>query len=595
MKLIDIKNLTFEYFRRDAEGNVEEMVEALKDVSLDVKQGEFIAILGKNGSGKSTLAKHINALLLPGEGEVIVDGMDTADEEVRLHIRQTAGMVFQNPDNQIVANIVEEDVAFGPENMGVPTPDIWNRVDVGLNETEMQEYRQKSPNHLSGGQKQRVAIAGILAMEPKCIVFDEATAMLDPKGRMQIIRVAKKLQQEKGITIILITHHMDEVLEADKIFVMNQGKVVTQGSPSEIFSNVEMLDACGLTLPPVFQYRDFLIGENIVMKSEVEGVTNIEQLASVLLKDRINNFDNLNIKDDNQDVDILPGGMKESLTEGLFLDHVSYVYNRGLVEETYALKNVNVSFSRGEFVAIIGHTGSGKSTLTQHLNGLILPTEGNVYFNGRDVTDSDFSIKELRQKVGYVFQYPEYQLFADTVENDVCFGPRNMNIPKVEAQKRAYEAIKMVGLPDTIYDCSPFQLSGGQKRRVAIAGVLAMNPEYIVLDEPTAGLDPKAALEILTLLKDLQMNKGITIVIVSHSMEEVAEFADRIVVIDQGEIQFDGPTCKVFQKREALQDMGLEIPVGISLLHILDNAGIPVDITKCRYCEICNELLKLKL
>lgn len=595
MKLIDIKNLTFEYFRRDAEGNVEEMVEALKDVSLDVKQGEFIAILGKNGSGKSTLAKHINALLLPGEGEVIVDGMDTADEEVRLHIRQTAGMVFQNPDNQIVANIVEEDVAFGSENMGVPTPDIWNRVDVGLNETEMQEYRQKSPNHLSGGQKQRVAIAGILAMEPKCIVFDEATAMLDPKGRMQIIRVAKKLQQEKGITIILITHHMDEVLEADKIFVMNQGKVVTQGSPSEIFSNVEMLDACGLTLPPVFQYRDFLIGENIVMKSEVEGVTNIEQLASVLLKDRINNFDNLNIKDDNQDVDILPGGMKESLTEGLFLDHVSYVYNRGLVEETYALKNVNVSFSRGEFVAIIGHTGSGKSTLTQHLNGLILPTEGNVYFNGRDVTDSDFSIKELRQKVGYVFQYPEYQLFADTVENDVCFGPRNMNIPKVEAQKRAYEAIKMVGLPDTIYDCSPFQLSGGQKRRVAIAGVLAMNPEYIVLDEPTAGLDPKAALEILTLLKDLQMNKGITIVIVSHSMEEVAEFADRIVVIDQGEIQFDGPTCKVFQKREALQDMGLEIPVGISLLHILDNAGIPVDITKCRYCEICNELLKLKL
>lgn len=595
MKLIDIKNLTFEYFRRDAEGNVEEMVEALKDVSLDVKQGEFIAILGKNGSGKSTLAKHINALLLPGEGEVIVDGMDTADEEVRLHIRQTAGMVFQNPDNQIVANIVEEDVAFGPENMGVPTPDIWNRVDVGLNETEMQEYRQKSPNHLSGGQKQRVAIAGILAMEPKCIVFDEATAMLDPKGRMQMIQVAKKLQQEKGITIILITHHMDEVLEADKIFVMNQGKVVTQGSPSEIFSNVEMLDACGLTLPPVFQYRDFLIGENIVMKSEVEGVTNIEQLASVLLKDRINNFDNLNIKDDNQDVDILPGGMKESLTEGLFLDHVSYVYNRGLVEETYALKNVNVSFSRGEFVAIIGHTGSGKSTLTQHLNGLIIPTEGNVYFNGRDVTDSDFSIKELRQKVGYVFQYPEYQLFADTVENDVCFGPRNMNIPKVEAQKRAYEAIKMVGLPDTIYDCSPFQLSGGQKRRVAIAGVLAMNPEYIVLDEPTAGLDPKAALEILTLLKDLQMNKGITIVIVSHSMEEVAEFADRIVVIDQGEIQFDGPTCKVFQKREALQDMGLEIPVGISLLHILDNAGIPVDITKCRYCEICNELLKLKL
>ena len=223
MRLIDIKNLTFEYFRRDSEGNLEEMIEALKGVSIDVKQGEFVAIVGRNGSGKSTLAKHINALLLPSEGAIVVDGLDTSEEELRLSIRKSAGMVFQNPDNQIVGNLVEEDVAFGPENLGVPTGEIWNRVEDSLETVEMETYRNASPNHLSGGQKQRVAIAGVLAMEPKCIIFDEATSMLDPQGREQIIFAARQLQKEKNITVIFITHHMDEVIWSDRVFVMEQG------------------------------------------------------------------------------------------------------------------------------------------------------------------------------------------------------------------------------------------------------------------------------------------------------------------------------------------------------------------------------------
>lgn len=605
MKLIDIKNLTFEYFRRDAEGNVEEMVEALQDVSLDVHAGEFIAILGCNGSGKSTLAKHINALLLPGEGQVIIDGMDTLDEEVRLQIRQTAGMVFQNPDNQIVGNLVEEDVAFGPENLGMATENIWNQVNDALDVTGMEEYRNQSPNCLSGGQKQRVAIAGVLAMEPKCIIFDEATAMLDPKGRKQIIQAAKYLQKEKGITIILITHHMDEVLSADKVFVMKDGKVAGQGTPGQIFAKKELLEEWGLCLPPLYQYLYFLVGQQIISKEECIGIDSAKSLSRLLCdrygksSESVRSFNQMEsgTRDFNQAEST--GNMaekvdKKKLTEGILLNHVSLLYNAGFANEKVALDNVDLKVDKGEFVAIIGHTGSGKSTLIQHLNGLLLPTEGNVYFNGQDIRDKDFSMKQLRQKVGLVFQYPEYQLFAETVEKDVCFGPENMNIPKVEAQKRAYEAIKAVGLPDTIYDSSPLQLSGGQKRRVAIAGVLAMQPEYLVLDEPTAGLDPLSAKALLDMLKDLQEQQGMSIIIVSHSMEDVAEYADRIVVMEHGKICMNGAAWEVFAQAEDLERMSLSVPIGVTLLNDLKNVGVGVDITKHKQFDIYGELLNLK-
>lgn len=605
MKLIDIKNLTFEYFRRDEDGNVEEMIEALQDVSLDVKRGEFIAIVGQNGSGKSTLAKHINALLLPGSGEVVVDGMDTQDEEVRLQIRQTAGMVFQNPDNQIVGNLVEEDVAFGPENLGVSTEQIWNRVDAALTATDMEEYRNQSPNQLSGGQKQRVAIAGVLAMEPKCIIFDEATAMLDPQGRKRMIDVVKWLQKEKGITIILITHHMDEVLSANKVFVMKEGKIMDCGTPRQIFAKKELLEECGLCLPPLYQYLHFLVGQGLLSHEEASYVhddTGLSRLLCAKYTGNYNSMDRGNASFNRQDTPFLNrrkvqeehSKTNKRPSEGILLNHISYFYNKGFANERKALADVSLEIQKGEFVAVIGHTGSGKSTLMQHLNGLYLPTEGNVYFNGQDITDEDFSLKELRQKVGMVFQYPEYQLFAETVEKDVCFGPENMDIPKVEAQKRAYAAIAAVGLPDTIYDSSPLQLSGGQKRRVAIAGVLAMQPDYLVLDEPTAGLDPVSADELLAMLKKLQETQEIAIVIVSHSMEEVAEYADRVIVMQQGQICMDDTVSRVFEQAEKLESLGLTVPMGIKLLHDLKNAGIYVDTSKCRMADICGEFMILQ-
>ena len=251
MKIVKTEDLTFEYIRRDEDGNVESIHRALDKVSLDVKEGDFICVLGANGSGKSTFAKHLNSILLPTEGTVWIDGMDSKDEEKLLQIRQTAGMVFQNPDNQIIGQVVEEDVAFGPENMGIETSKIRERVDEALASVGMMEYAKKSPNKLSGGQKQRVSIAGVLAMHPKCIVLDEPTAILDPSGRKEVIKAIRQLNKNEGITIILITHYMEETIYSDKIFVMHQGKIAMEGTPREIFTRVEELKEYKLEVPKI--------------------------------------------------------------------------------------------------------------------------------------------------------------------------------------------------------------------------------------------------------------------------------------------------------------------------------------------------------
>jgi energy-coupling factor transport system ATP-binding protein len=277
--MIKISKLIHDYIQRDEEGNPAGTVRAIDDVSLDVRPGQFIAILGHNGSGKSTLAKHLNALLFPTEGAVWVNGMDTKDQSLLWDIRQTAGMVFQNPDNQIIGQVVEEDVGFGPENMGVPTEKIWQRVEESLKAVGMLEYRKKSPNRLSGGQKQRVSIAGVIAMHPKCIVMDEPTAMLDPSGRADVINAARSLNKDENITIILITHYMEEAIQADHIFVMDDGKIAMQGSPREVFSRVEEMQALNLDVPQVT-----LLGHTLRKKglNIPEGILTREELAEAL-------------------------------------------------------------------------------------------------------------------------------------------------------------------------------------------------------------------------------------------------------------------------------------------------------------------------
>ena len=274
--IVQAKDLTFEYIRRDEEGNVEGITTAVDNVNIDIKAGDFVAVLGHNGSGKSTFAKHLNALVMPTEGTVYVDGMDTKDAENTLKVRQTAGMVFQNPDNQIVGTLVDEEVGFGPENIGVPTEEIWERVEKSLKAVGMYKFRNASPNKLSGGQKQRVAIAGIVAMKPKCIVLDEPTAMLDPLGRKEVIHVLHELNKKEGVTIILITHYMEEVIDADHVFVMDNGKVVMEGTPRQIFSQVDKLKELRLDVPQVTELAYELKKEGLPVK---DGIIRNEELV----------------------------------------------------------------------------------------------------------------------------------------------------------------------------------------------------------------------------------------------------------------------------------------------------------------------------
>ena len=562
MSIIKSENLVHRFSVTDENDNVIEENSALDGVNIEVEEGQFIAILGHNGSGKSTFARHINALLTPDEGTLYVNGWDTKDESKLWQIRQNAGMVFQNPDNQIIATVVEEDVGFGPENLGVSTEEIWERVEKALSAVGMLEYRHSSPNKLSGGQKQRVAIAGVVAMKPKCIVLDEPTAMLDPNGRKEVLKTVKELNKQENVTVILITHHMNEVIDADKVFVMDSGKVVLEGTPREIFSKVSELKKLGLDVPQATEIAYNLKGKGIDLGDCVLSIKEFkERYKQVTGKDiaSLNLQESHSMLDENLDENISD---KEDANKKLILEakNLSYVYEEGTANEKGALDEVSLNIHEGEFLAIIGHTGSGKSTLIQHLNGLMRADSGSIYFNGEDIYAKEFSMPFLRKHVGLVFQYPEHQLFETTVLTDVCFGPKNLGLSKDEVVEAAKKALKQVGLGEEYYEKSPFELSGGEKRRVAIAGVLAMNPEVLILDEPTAGLDPKGRDKILNQLKKLQTERNIAIVLVSHSMEDVAKYAERLVVMSGGKKLYDGACREVFSHYKELENIGLAAP-----------------------------------
>ena len=556
MGIVTTDNLVYEYVRHDENGDRVGVKRAIDGVSIDVEKGQFIAVLGHNGSGKSTFAKQLNALLAPTEGTVIVCGMDTRDDEQIWEIRKSAGMVFQNPDNQIIATIVEDDVAFGPENLGVETGEMKRRVEESLKAVGMYEHRKDSPNHLSGGQKQRVAVAGILAMKPECIILDEPTAMLDPNGRKEVLRTIRRLNREEGITVIHITHYMSEVTEADVIFVMDHGKVAMQGTPKQIFSQVEKLQELGLDAPQATILAHRLRQGGIPLPEgilSVEGFT--EAYRALPEAYRVRN-----------PYESIPEHVEESVTELnneaplLELRDVTYTYSPNTAYEKKALDSVSLQIRQGEFVCLIGHTGSGKSTLIQLLNGLEKPTSGLVLYRGQNINEKGYDRRALRSKVGLVFQYPEHQLFESTVLRDVCFGPKNQGLSEEEQKERAKGALKLVGVGEELWNDSPLALSGGQKRRVAIAGVLAMHPEVLILDEPTAGLDPQGRDEILTEIARIRREAGITVVLVSHSMEDVAGYANWVHVMDGGKLLYAGKPAVVFSHMEELRKVGLDVP-----------------------------------
>lgn len=558
MSFIEIENLSFEYYSYDEESEQKIAHKVIDDLSLKIEEGSFIAILGHNGSGKSTLAKHLSGILKGCSGNVIVNKMNTSIEENIWEIRKNVGIVFQNPDNQIVATVVEDDVAFGAENLGIPREEILERVENALNSVQMSKYKKTHTTNLSGGQKQRIAIAGILAMQPKCIVLDEPTAMLDPKGRKEVIKTIKRLNKEKGITIILITHYMEEVVDADRLIIMEKGKIVLDDKPLEVFKNVEKIKSLKLDVPEPMEiaYNLNKNGFNINLD-----YLKIEPLAEKLLKIGFKE----NIEFNNTETII-----NENKEETIKLENVNYIYAENTVFEKKALNNINLQIDKEDFYGIIGHTGSGKSTLIQLFNGLLSPSSGNVFFNRENIFNDKKNLKNIRQKIGVVFQYPEYQLFEETVFKDVCFAPKNMGCSKEETEKRAKEALNIVGLSEKYYKKSPFELSGGEKRRVAIAGILAMKPDVLIFDELTAGLDPFGREEILSNIKKLHKNFGITIVLISHSMEDVCKMCNKVLVLNDGKIILNDYLEKVFENSDILEKIGLDIPKANKLLFLLN-------------------------
>jgi energy-coupling factor transport system ATP-binding protein len=501
-------------------------------------------------------------------------------------------MVFQNPDNQIIGTIVEEDAGFGPENLGVPTDEIWERVEQSLSAVGMIEYRHHSPNKLSGGQKQRVAIAGVVAMRPKCIVLDEPTAMLDPNGRKEVLRTVEELRKKEKVTVILITHYMEEVIGADRVIVMDKGHVVMDGTTKEIFSQVELLKQYRLDVPQVT-----LLAYELKQKGYAlpDGILSVDELITALEKCGMKSEDAVKTVSQEDEVEEAQKKCIEPTKETpiLKLENLSYVYSPGTAYEKKALKEIDLNIYEGQFIGVIGHTGSGKSTLIQHLNGLIKATSGALYYNGENIYADKYNMRELRNNVGLVFQYPEHQLFEIDVLSDVCFGPKNQGLTDDECKQRAIEALQLVGLPEKYYESSPFDLSGGQKRRVAIAGVLAMRPKVLVLDEPTAGLDPKGRDEILDQIAQLQKESNLTVILVSHSMEDIAKYVDRIVVMNKGSKMYDGTPREVFAQYKELEKVGLAAPQVTYIMHALYAKGIPVDVEATTLREAAEEISKV--
>lgn len=576
-------------------------VSALDGVDLNIEDGEFFCILGGNGSGKSTFAKHLNALLQPDAGTVCVNGMDASDPELVYDIRSTAGMVFQNPDDQLVATLVEDDVAFGPENLGVPSAQIAQRVREALKGVGLVGFERHETHALSGGQKQRVALAGVLAMEPRVLILDEASSMLDPRGRKGLMKACRALH-DRGMTIVMITHFMEEAAEADRVAVFQTGRVAMLGTPEEILTRANELAQLNLDMPESCRLGTALRAKGVPVHAQVREAGMVAEVVETYAERSGAGTVGQSSAPQSEIVGgTVSAGNEDNVPEPVIeLSRVSYSYSLSPRERRrwhkrsatagksnkqalwgndpsspWALRDVSLTVRRGEFLGLAGHTGSGKSTLVQHLNGLIRPQEGSVCALGLDLSNKK-DATAVKAKVGVVFQYPERQLFAETVAQDVAFGPHNLGLPQDEVDRRVESSLSRVGLDlSTVGDKSPFELSGGQQRRVAFAGVLAMEPEVLVLDEPMAGLDPAARRDLLGLIDRLH-REGLTVVMVSHSMDDLANCCDRIVVMNEGAVFAEGTPAQVFAHADELKSIGLGVPAAQRMALALAKAGVPL-------------------
>ena len=533
---------------------------AIRNISFEIQQGEYVAIVGANGSGKTTLARHLNALLLPDQGQVLVHSLNTRNKSDLLTIHQKIGMVFQHPQEQMIATTIEEDIAFGPENLGLSTSEIRSRVKSALEVVHMGDFRSRSPNQLSAGQMQRVALAGILAMQPTCIIFDEVTAMLDPVGRQDVLASIKDLH-EQGITIISITHFMEEAVLAERILGLSEGQLIFDGNPRELFSVEKNLSKLNLTKPRILSFAQQLSKWIPTIQAPLT-LSEFESQLNPLTNNQFIEFHPL-------DPNLINKNNRAALIEAKNLSF-TYLMNTPLAQP--ALDNVSFTISDQSLHGLIGATGSGKSTLLQHFNGLYRAQKGSIRI-GPYILDDNTDIQSLRRYAGIVFQNPDYQLFEQYVGDEIAYGLRLTGINGSELRNRVQETMNLVGLDFDIFkDRMTLALSGGERRKVALASTLVLNPTVLLLDEPTAGLDPISRHDILGKMKYMHQN-GKTLIVSSHQLEDLALLTDHVTLLSKGHVVCSQESDLLLSNHNLLKENQMIPPVAAQMSAILRKKG----------------------
>jgi len=569
MALLELNRLSFRY--------PESSVDALRSISLEIPEASYVAIVGKNGSGKSTLLRLLNGLRLPSSGSVKVRGLDTASQENLHRIRSDLCLVFQSPPDQLVSSVVEEDVAFGPENLGLAPEEVRRRVDDALRRVGLEEERRRPTGFLSAGQQQRLAVAGALAMKPRCVAFDEATSMLDPAARVAILDLMDDLVS-RGIAVIHVTHDMSEAARARRILVLEKGNLVFDGSPDALFGS-DSDDFCaedslypraiafGLDLPPAVSLA-LQLGLRPIARENAQGIAariagNFHAFPSgalrtvgpgatapgiALLGSEASGTARPGAAASNWPLRASVTGtipIPEAQSPAFVLEGASYVYLKATTNERKAISGLSFELPRGATLALVGRTGSGKSTALQLMNALAAPTSGKVLSFGIETTDKNADLKRLRTRAPLAIQRPESALFETYAGDDVAFGPRNLGLFGPRLIERVKKWMDAVALPYEAWRDRPIRsLSGGEKRKLVLAGVFALESDALLLDEPTSALDPAAKAELLGLLSAIG-SSGKTLVTATHSMEEAAR-ADFIAVFSGGDLAAFGSPAYVF-------------------------------------------------
>ncbi|MDI3528328.1 MAG: energy-coupling factor transport system ATP-binding protein [Thermoanaerobacter sp.] len=556
-KEIVIKDLTFRY-KDQKERN------AIENINLEIEKGEFVVIMGPSGAGKSTLAQCLNGLIphfTKGHysGDVIVKGIKVEETRVSKMAKEI-GLVFQDFESQLFSTNTRLEIAFGPENFGVEREEIQRRIERILKIVNLEGLEDRQPSTLSGGQKQRLAIGSVLACMPSIICMDEPTTDLDPIGKIGIFNIAKELHKDKDLTLIIIEHETEEALNADRVIIMEKGRIIKDGKPEEILKEVELMEEIGimpLQIPKYFLQVSSLKREELPLTYE-EGIERFKELGLKIDEDKYNEILRKEEEREQSYGDVI-----------IDVKDVEHVYANG----TKALDGINLQIKEGEFLALLGHNGSGKTTLAKHLNCLLKPTSGSVIVYGKDTKKSN--VFEIGNYVGYAFQNPDHQIFADTVYDEIAFGPRMRGCSEAEVKERVSEALKAVDMEGFEKE-DPFSLSKGERQRIAVASILAARPKVIILDEPTTGLDYKEQKRMMELVKKLN-ESGHTIVMITHTMWIVSEYAHKVAVMKDGKIEMYGKVRDVFREDEKFFQLFLKTPPIVSMSNRLGKTFLSVE------------------